>query len=210
MTSTARRLCTAATGAALLALALTSCGSGNDAGAGAATADESNAIPAPSGLDAAREYRSVREADPVADPVAVAIPAIDVDGPLTRTGIDDRELEVPDFGDMSWFESGTAPGDPGPAAILGHVDTRKGPDVFYRLHELEPGDSVVVDTADGESLEFVIDRVEQHDKDEFPTENVWLPGSEPRLHLITCGGEFDRSAGSYRDNVIAFATLNSS
>lgn len=45
---------------------------------------------------------------------------------------------------MSWFAKGTAPGDPGPAVILGHVDTRSGPDVFYRLHELSKGDKITV------------------------------------------------------------------
>ncbi|WP_317492968.1 class F sortase [Haloechinothrix sp. LS1_15] len=191
------------------ALILSACAGGGDRSPDTGAAAGSTAVADSPDLDAARDYRSAREPESVGDPVAVSIPAIGVDGPLTRTGIDDdRELEVPDFGDMSWYEDGTAPGAPGPAAILGHVDTRDGPDVFYRLHELEPGDAVVVDTENGESLEFVIDRVEQHPKDEFPTEKVWLPSAEPRLQLITCGGEFDRDAESYRDNIIAFATLS--
>src|SRR5436305_134476 len=37
------------------------------------------------------------------------------------------------------------PGEVGPAVILGHVDTaRDGPAVFYRLHQLRPGDTVTV------------------------------------------------------------------
>ena len=30
-------------------------------------------------------------------------------------------------------------------------------------------------------------------KDEFPTDQVYGPTSEPTLRLITCGGDFDRS-----------------
>lgn len=182
---------------AVFGLALTGCGS-----------ESPEAARDRPGLDALREYRSLRVPTEAPDPVAVSIPAIGIDGPLTRTGLnDDRTLEVPDFGDMSWFAGGVAPGDPGPAAILGHVDTRRGPDVFYRLHELRPGDTITVTAKGDKSLTFVVDRVEQHAKAKFPTKKVWLPTAKPQLRLITCGGEFDRAERSYRDNVIAFASL---
>lgn len=165
-------------------------------------------VPSPGNGDSASDYESVRTPEAAADPAAISIPDIDVEGPLTRTGFnDDRTLEVPEFGDISWFEEGTTPGEPGPAGILGHVDSDSSPDVFYRLHELDPGDEIIVDTEEGESLGFTVDRLEQHAKDEFPTEDVWIPSSEPELRLITCGGEFDESEDSYRDNIIAFASL---
>lgn len=171
--------------------------------------ERSTAAPeASAGSDALRSYRSVREPDAAAGPASVSIPAIGVKGPLTKTGIEkDRTLQVPEFGKMSWYTGSAKPGDPGPAAILGHVDTREGPDVFYRLHELSRGDRIVVGTRDGDKLTFVVDRLEQHRKDRFPTEKVWLPGSEPQLRLITCGGDFDRAERSYRDNIIVFASL---
>lgn len=198
---------------AALALLLTGCAQGEDPGAGgggsgpgrAATTDS---VPAPDKLDAVRGYRSLRAPEPAPAPVAVSIPAIGIDGPLSKTGLnDDRTLEVPQYGNMSWFEKGTAPGEPGPAAILGHVDTRKGPDVFHRLHELSKGDEITVKSKGDRSFVFVVDRVEQHAKKRFPTEVVWLPSAEPQLRLITCGGEFNRSARSYRDNIIVFASL---
>ena len=42
-------------------------------------------------------------------------------------------------------------------------------------------------------------------KDAFPTDRVYGPTAGPELRLITCGGSFDRSAGSYRDNTVVFA-----
>ncbi|MGH3949824.1 MAG: class F sortase [Pseudonocardiaceae bacterium] len=193
--------------AVLIVLALLG---GCSAGAGEESGDSIAAIPLPEGLDPVRDHRSVRVQELAADPTSVSIPALDIDGPLTKTGLnDDRTLEIPEFGDMSWFERGVTPGDPGPAAILGHVDTRSGPDVFYRLHELTPGDEIIVESEDGESLTFVVNRVEQHAKETFPTEAVWLPTSKPELRLITCGGDFDNRERSYRDNVIAFASLKS-
>lgn len=143
-----------------------------------------------------------------AAPVTLSIPALDLAGGLTRTGLtDENALEVPEFGEMSWFEDGVTPGASGPAAILGHVDSRSGPDVFHRLDELSPGDEIFVDSAAGETLVFVVRKVEQHPKDSFPTEAVWLPTPDRELRLITCGGAFDDRVRSYRDNVIVFASL---
>ena len=50
-------------------------------------------------------------------------------------------------------------------------------------------------------------RVEQYSKDTFPTERVYGDIDHAGLRLITCGGEFDRAARSYRDNVVVYASL---
>jgi hypothetical protein len=42
-------------------------------------------------------------------------------------------------------------------------------------------------------------------KTRFPTDLVYGPTLEPTLRLVTCGGRFDESQRSYRDNVIVFA-----
>ena len=42
-------------------------------------------------------------------------------------------------------------------------------------------------------------------KDAFPTHEVYGPTPGAELRLITCGGEFDRAARSYRDNVVVYA-----
>ena len=44
-------------------------------------------------------------------------------------------------------------------------------------------------------------------KDAFPTATVYGPVPAPEVRLITCGGDFDRSSGHYRDNVIVSARL---
>ena len=78
--------------------------------------------------------------------------------------------------------------------------------MFYRLRELEPGDRVTVHREDG-SATFAVDSLEQVDKDRLPYDRIWSDTTEPVLRLITCGGSFDRSTGSYRDNVIVYARL---
>ena len=79
------------------------------------------------------------------------------------------------------------------------------PGAFYGLRELLPGDQVVIDRADGSTAVFAVDRVEEHAKDDFPTEAVYGDIDHAGLRLITCGGEFDRSRRSYTDNIVVFA-----
>jgi sortase (surface protein transpeptidase) len=117
-------------------------------------------------------------------------------------------MQVPaDFGLTGWFTGSPAPGATGPAVIVGHIDSRSGPAVFYRLPELRPGDRVVVARADGTTVRFAVDSVAQYPKRAFPTQAVFGPAPDPLLRLITCGGSFDTSRRSYRDNVVVTAHL---
>jgi hypothetical protein len=79
--------------------------------------------------------------------------------------------------------------------------------VVYRLRGMRPGDQLTVTGADGSSVPFVVQRIEQYDKQRFPTDDVYYPTLTPTLRLVTCGGEFDATAGHYRSNVIVFATM---
>jgi hypothetical protein len=168
-----------------------------------------------SGADAVRDFHSVRGYRPTAVPVRLQIPAIGVDTGLLRLGkAKDGTVDVPSgphrWEEAGWYagEGGTRPGDPGSAVVLGHVDSRSGPAVFYRVRELRRGDRVEVTTADGTVLRFTVDRVEQYPKSRFPTADVYYPTLTPKLRLVTCGGSFDRSSHHYRANVIAFASLD--
>ncbi len=99
------------------------------------------------------------------------------------------------------------PGRLGPAVIAGHVDSRSGPAVFYRLRELRPGDLVVVERADGTRLRFLVERVDRFPKAGFPTAAVFGPVPSAALRLITCAGDFDRASGHYLDNLVVSARL---
>ena len=165
--------------------------------------------PAAGGVDAARDFRSTRgyRATPV--PVRIDIPRIRVTSSLDRLGrAADKTVEVPTRWEVAgWYAAGTRPGDPGSAVILGHVDSKRGPAVFFRLRELRKGDEIAVGRADGSTIRFAVERVAQYDKQRFPTDEVYYPTLTPALRLVTCGGEFDATAGHYRSNVIVFATL---
>jgi sortase (surface protein transpeptidase) len=139
-------------------------------------------------------------------PVSIAVPAIGVEARVVPVGLRaDRTMEVPEVERAGWYEPGPRPGEAGPAVIVGHVDSRSGPAVFFRLRELRPGDRVVVGQAGGGRRSFLVERVERQAKAALPVERIWSRTRQPVLRLITCGGSFDRSTGHYRDNVIVYA-----
>jgi sortase (surface protein transpeptidase) len=194
--------------AALLLLAGCAAGGGRGAEPLPAAAAQTTGSTA-AGVDAARGFHSTHgyRATPV--PVRIEIPAIGVTSSLDRLGrAPDKTVQVPSRWEVAgWYAAGTRPGDPGSAVILGHVDSRSGPAVFYRLRELRRGDLVEVARADGSTARFAVQRTEQYDKRRFPTDEVYYPTLTPALRLVTCGGEFDATAGHYRSNIIVFATL---
>lgn len=150
---------------------------------------------------------------PVAPPVAISIPAIGVRHALLGLGHNpDGTLQVPPLSDVAapgWYRDSPAPGQPGPAIIIGHVDGSGGgvEGVFYRLGALRPGDTVNVSRSDGTVAVFRIDGVNEYSKNAFPTLTVYGNTPDPQLRLITCGGQFDRASGHYLDNIVAYATL---
>jgi hypothetical protein len=146
---------------------------------------------------------------PLADPVAVEIPSIKVSSTLERLHLNpDGTLAVPkDFNEAGWWAEGTHPGAAGPAIVVGHVDSYTGPAVFYHLGSLLPGAAIQIQLADDEVLQFTVEQVMHFPKDEFPTRAIYSPTDGSTLRLITCGGVFDRSKKSYKDNIVVFASL---
>ncbi len=140
-------------------------------------------------------------------PIHLQIPAIKVDTPLIPLSLQgDGAIAVPgNFAEAGWYSEGTLPGDPGPAVVLGHVDSFQGPAVFYRLHELRPGDVVSIRRLDGTTVRFAVDALREFSKNQFPTNLVYGDTAAPTLRLITCGGSFDRKTHHYLDNVVIFA-----
>ena len=142
-------------------------------------------------------------------PVSVRIPALGVTSEVMRLGLErDGSMEVPSGAyPVGWYDRSPTPGELGPAVIAGHVDWDGEPGAFYGLRELLPGDEVVVGRADGGVATFRVDRVEEHDKEAFPTGEVYGDIPTAGLRLITCGGSFDEDSGDYRQNVIVYASL---
>ncbi len=168
--------------------------------------------PAPVAVVAAPAARAELVLPPAAAPVratVVDIPALKVHSELVELGVDAAGVLVPPDSPSvaGWFTGSASPGDPGPTVIAGHVDSRTGPGVFFRLKDLQPGDEVTVGRSDGAVARYRVTGVTVVDKNAFPTEQVYGPTPAPELRLITCGGEFDHSARRYLRNVVVSAAL---
>ena len=145
---------------------------------------------------------------PLSPPVRVETPGIGVSSPLVRLGLNpDRTMRVPgDHRVAGWFTGAPQPGQLGPAVIAGHVDSRTGPAVFYRLRDLRPGDHIRVVRADRRVVRFRVDSLASYPKQSLPGEEVFGATTAPVLRLITCAGTFDRAQRGYRENLVVSAT----
>ena len=165
-------------------------------------------IPAPAGQTALPA--SLSAIQQVARPVWLSIPVIGVRTSLVNLGLrSNGTLQVPASTAVAgWYAGSPRPGTVGAAVIAGHVDSRSGLGIFFWLRKLRPGDRIYVGRADGTMAVFTVTAVRKVAKDLFPTAAVYGPVPDPELRLITCGGVFDRSFGSYLSNIVVFARLS--
>ncbi|MFZ3499923.1 class F sortase [Streptomyces sp. 5.8] len=206
-----RRTARSLIAAALLAAALTGCGGAAPAPEAAATAAAPPAV-IPTSAPAAPASPAAAPAapKPASAPVRVRIPSAGVDAsPLLTLGLaSDGTVEVPSVADgdkIGWYDKGVTPGETGPAVLIGHFDTARGPAVLKDVSKVRVGDEVTVSRADGSTAVFRVRELEQVDKKRFPTDKVYGNTARPELRVITCGGEI--TDGHRPDNIILYADL---
>ena len=142
-------------------------------------------------------------------PVGLSIPSLKLTASVVPTGVDRTgQFDVPPSVDtVGWYRFG-----PGVAAtsgsivIGGHVDSAtQGEGAFFRLRELSPGDTITLTGPDSSTHRYTVVARERHPKKTIDLDRYFGWTGSPRLTLITCGGTFDRAAGSYRDNIVVTA-----
>jgi sortase (surface protein transpeptidase) len=143
-------------------------------------------------------------------PIRLEIPAIGLDTTFTEPlGLNpDNTVMVPEsYSQVGWYKNGVTPGDEGAAVILGHVDSKDGPGVFYSLGQLTVGDEVFVARADGTTATFVVTELVRYAQSDFPSERVYVGDGGADLRLVTCTGSFDRGQARYSHNLVVYAEL---
>jgi hypothetical protein len=145
-------------------------------------------------------------------------PAVHLTFPRMRIDTDLMVLDLDDNGEVGvppddpgapagWYGRGASPGEIGPTVILGHVDTRSGPGVFYGLGATKIADKISVERMDGKVAHYEVTRVVSYPQSKFPTDEIYGDTTASELRLITCGGRYDRAKGGYLDNIVVFAML---
>jgi hypothetical protein len=148
-------------------------------------------------------------------PVSVRIRAIGVDSTLLHLGLNpDGTIQVPSLqtsaAKAAWYKYSATPGQIGSSVIEGHVDSTRGPAVFFRLGALHPGNTIEVTLADGITAVFRVTGVREYAKARFPARTIYGAADFAALRLITCGGAFDYATGHYLSSTVVFASLASS
>lgn len=154
--------------------------------------------------------RAAQDPLPYSVPRRVVIPEIQVDAPIMPVGLDaDGWVDAPPPEDPNlagWFSGAVSPGEKGTAVVVGHVDNKQGPAVFYGLGALRKGNRVEISREDGKTAVFEIYGIEVFSKNDFPSDRVYNSTGSAELRVITCGGGFSQQNG-YEGNVVTFARL---
>lgn len=146
---------------------------------------------------------------PVVRPVRIVLADFGVDAPVVAAGVAaDGEFAVPsDIHTVGWYRYG--PGldaTAGSVFIGGHVDSAAaGPGAFYHLRDLAVGATIVVVGSDARRRAFRVVAREEYPKAVIDLGRYFSSTGAFRLTLMTCGGSFDRTARSYRDNIAVTA-----
>ncbi|GAA4081649.1 class F sortase [Nocardioides kongjuensis] len=147
-------------------------------------------------------------------PVAVTVVRHDsrevlVDAPVLPVVLDPSGVLAPPAGIAGWYhEPGwPRPGEEGAAIIVGHVDTRDGPDTFAELPAARPGDAVHVRYSSNDSVDFVVRRSASMAKTDVPHDDtIWdVRDGRAVIRLITCDPESRPVNGHYGDNWVVWA-----
>ncbi|WP_344191364.1 class F sortase [Pedococcus aerophilus] len=186
-------------------------GSQSVAPSGQVTTSSATGTPMPSGTSepAPSPAPSRGAASVPAAPTRVVVPRLGARMAVAPVGVDRLgAMTIPEDPRVAgWYRFGAAPGGGAGATVLAaHVDDSEyGTGPLARLQTLRKGDAVSV-TAGRTVHRYRVTSVLRLAKGELDTDELFDRGGPPRLHLVTCGGRFDRATGHYEDNVVVVAT----
>ncbi len=143
------------------------------------------------------------------EPVRLRIDSLNIDMTVEPVGLAaDGAMQLPENpADAAWYRFGAWPASgQGSTVIAAHVDSLKydiGP--MARLPQATAGTQIVVTTADGADIVYVVADEGMVVKRDVPWDSVFDRTGESRLTIVTCGGEFDYERRTYLSNVIVTA-----
>jgi hypothetical protein len=140
-------------------------------------------------------------------PRKLRIAAIGVSAKVIPLGLlPDHTMRTPrNVAQAGWYRPGPEPGERGAAVVVGHVDSKRGPGVFYKLRRLRRGNIIKIVRAGGSVVRFRVEGLERWPKTQFPTRRVFRRTRLSALRIVTCSGRFDADTGHYADNTIVYA-----
>ena len=136
-------------------------------------------------------------AGPVLPPERLRIPRIGLDRPTVLS----YNEQLPRFSGVGWLLGSAAPGAQGNMVLFGHLGGPFG--VFERLHELVPGDELIVTTQHAD-LRYLVETIFETTPDDV---SVLVPAEGATATLITCSGPWDVALQSNERRLVVVARL---
>lgn len=142
-------------------------------------------------------------------PSRVQIPSMDIDTNIIPVGLlENGEMEVPEETDVvGWYDRGVKVGAKGNAVLAGHVDSKKGPAIFFYLKNIKEGEKIIVTDEKGMERTFEVKSKESYPSDEAPIEKIFGPSDKRNLNVITCTGTFNHDEHLYPDRLVVYTEL---
>lgn len=141
-------------------------------------------------------------------PTSFAVPELGIRMPVEPEGVvASGEMALrPDPAELAWYRHGPRPGDAQGAVVLAaHLDAPGyGIGPLAEVHRLRPGDLLTV-TAGGVVHRYTVLSVQSVAKADLDLDALFARSGPPRLHVVTCGGDFDEEQRRYDHNVIVSA-----
>lgn len=157
-----------------------------------------------------RSTSAIDETEDIGVPVRIRIPSIGVDAAIEEVTLaKDGSMDVPkDLLDTGWYALGPRPGETGSAAITGHVDGPHGASaVFTDLHDVRPGDKIVVEDEKGTDIVFMVRKIRTYDAKANAIDVFTSQDGKAHLNLITCKGAWDAGTKQYSERLVVFADV---
>lgn len=142
-------------------------------------------------------------------PTRLSIPSLDVDASVEALGLNaSGNMAAPTtYYTVAWYKDGPKPGEAGNTVIAGHLDNSLGlAGVFYKLDQLQFGDTIVVRGEEGEAR-YAVRSMTVYDAENAPNEEIFATEGPSRLVLITCDGAWREGTRSYDKRLIVVAEL---
>lgn len=135
----------------------------------------------------------------ISPPVRLRIAKIGVDVPVVVADGSD----LPRFKGVGWYLGTGYPGFHGNMVLFGHLNGLY--ETFGRLHELAPGDTILVDTLGGKPYRY---RVVETKVVPQTAVDVLAPSRDEQITLLTCTGTFFPLTRDYSDRLVVVGRRN--
>lgn len=141
-------------------------------------------------------------------PKTLVVPSIDLKADVEYVGVtEDGDMGTPsDYHDVAWYEPGYTPGERGNAVFAGHLDWAGNHGAFWSLHELEPGDVVLV-KGKGRTLRYKVIGSKKYPYQTAHTKEIFGKSQTSQIKLITCDGNYDEGVENYEKRLVVTAVL---